>query len=356
MAGRKSSENMYRKKKCILFSGILIAVFLSPVMKGLSQTIPEDIRVRRIYSDENYNAFTSLLKFKGKFYCAFRAGEAHVYGKDGITKILSSRDGISWKEVASLSLPGYDLRDPKLSLTPDGKLMVLMGGSIYEGKKCLGGLTHVSFSNKKGVKFTPPQPVQLDPAIRTDYDWLWRVSWHQGIGYGAVYKMKAETDTAEISGLRLVKTRNGIDYELVTELDIGGRPNETTIRIMPDGEMLMMVRREEKDRKTYFGKSKAPYTRWTFLEMPFFMGGPDFIALDEDHFVGGGRIDGKYTGLISFTREGGIKEIMKLPSNADSSYPGFVLENGNLFVSYYSSHETEVTSIYFAEIPLEHFR
>jgi hypothetical protein len=205
------------------------------------------------------------------------------------------------------------------------------------------------------MKFTPPQAVHLDPVIRTDFDWLWRVSWHQGIGYGAVYKMKAESDTAKISSLRLVKTRNGIDYDLVTEIHIGGRPNEATIRVMPDGEMFIFIRREEKDRKAYLGKSVYPYTNWTYLEMPFSVGGPDFIALDGDHFVGGGRIDGKYTGLISFTREGGFKEILKLPSNADSSYPGFVRENGKLFVTYYSSHETEATSIYFAEIPLEHF-
>jgi len=355
MAGKKSGENYYRMKKSILFSTFLIAVFLIPTLKGLSQTLPEDIGVERIYSDENYNAFTSLLKFKGRFYCAFRAGEAHVYGKDGITKIISSKDGKKWKEIASLSVQGYDLRDPKLSVTPDGKIMVIMGGSIYEGRNCLGGLTHVSFSDNKGTKFTPPQPVQIDPAIRTDYDWLWRVSWHNGTGYGAVYKMKEKSDTADISNLRLVKTANGIDYHLITEMEIGGRPNEATIRVMPDGEMLMIIRREEKDRKAYLGRSKAPYTSWTFLEMPFFIGGPDFIALDEYHFVAGGRIDGKYTGLISFTREGDFREVRRLPSNADSSYPGFVLENEKLFISYYSSHETDVTSIYFAEIPLTYF-
>ena len=341
-------------KKSTLFSVILIAVILIPARRGFSQGISENIRVERIYSDENYNAFTSLLKFKGRFYCAFRSGEAHVYGRDGITKIISSRDGIKWKEVASLSARGYDLRDPKLSVSPDGNIMVIMGGSVYEGKNCLGGLTHVSFSNKRGAKFSAPQAVRLDADIRTDFDWLWRVSWHKGTGYGAVYKMKEDTDSVDISSLRLVKTENGIDYQLITELEIGGRPNEATIRVMPDGEMLMLVRREEKDRKAYLGKSKFPYSSWTFIEMPYFIGGPDFLALDEEHFVGGGRIDGKYTGLVSFTRDGDFREMLKLPSNADSSYPGFVLENEKLFISYYSSHETGVTSIYFAEIPLSY--
>ena len=90
--------------------------------------------------------------------------------------------------------------------------------------------------------------------------------------------------------------------------------------------------------------------------MPFSVGGPDFIALDENHFIGGGRIDGKYTSLFTFTRDGDFKIVLKLPSNSDSSYPGFVIDNNKLFVSYYSSHETKKASIYFAEIPLSYFR
>lgn len=334
---------------------ILIAIFHISTYEGLSQTLPEDISVSRIYSDDTYNAFTSLLKFKGRFYCAFRSGEAHVYGRDGITKILSSKDGKKWKEIASLSASGYDLRDPKLSVSPNGTIMVTIGGSIYEGRNCLGLTPHVAFSNERGTEFTAPQAVNIDSSIKTDYDWLWRVSWHKGTGYGGVYRMKTESDAGGFPIIRLVKTNNGIDYQVITELDIGGRPNETTIRIMPDGEMLMMIRREEGDRKAHLGKSKPPYTNWTYLEMPFFVGGPDFIPLDDKQFVGGGRINGNFTGLFSFTRDGDFGNVLKLPSNSDSSYPGFVIENGILYITYYSSHETEKTSIYFAEVPLSYF-
>ncbi len=155
-------------KRSQIFLAILIAVFHLNTYEGFSQTLPEDIRVTRIYSDDNYNAFTSLLKFNGRFYCAFRSGEAHVYGRDGITTIISSKDGKKWKEIASLSVPGYDLRDPKLSITPNGNIMVIIGG-------------------------------------------------------------------------------------------------------------------------------------------------PDFIPLDDEHFVGGGRINGNFTGLISFTRDGDFRNVLKLP-------------------------------------------
>lgn len=111
-----------------------------------------NIKVSKIYSDQNYNAFTSLIKFKGKFYCAFRAGEKHVYGKDGVIKIITSKDGRDWKEVDQIALNGFDLRDPKLSVTPKGIIMVTMGGSIYKGKALLGGIPHIAFSNEERNK------------------------------------------------------------------------------------------------------------------------------------------------------------------------------------------------------------
>lgn len=44
--------------------------------------------------------------------------------------------------------------------------------------------------------------------------------------------------------------------------------------------------------------------------------------------------------------------MLKLPSGGDSSYPGMVMHNGLLWMSYYSSHEGK-TSIYLAKIALE---
>ena len=76
------------------------------------------------------------------------------------------------------------------------------------------------------------------------------------------------------------------------------------------------------------------------------------MAIAEGQFLGGGRINSEYTGLLSFSENGDFKEVLRLPSNSDSSYPGFVFENDTLYMSYYSSHETEKTSIYFAKIPI----
>jgi hypothetical protein len=61
--------------------------------------------------------------------------------------------------------------------------------------------------------------------------------------------------------------------------------------------------------------------------------------------------DGKVrTSLCSIDPAGGaLKELVALPSGGDTSYPGMVVHDGTLWVSYYSSHEGK-TSIYLATV------
>jgi len=336
---------MRNKKVSISVPG-LILIFIS--LNAQTYDLPEGVSVRKIWSNENYNAFTSLINFKGTFYCSFREGESHVYGKDGVTRIISSKDGIKWKSVAVLEKEGYDLRDPKLSVTPDGRIMVVIGGSVYNDRELLSKLTHVSFSNKSGKKFSDPVPIVIDQAARTNDDWLWRVTWHDNIGYGVVYQ------PGDIWSLCLLKTTDGIHYYLVTSLKTDDKPNESTLRIMNDGEMLMMVRREGGNFEGMWGRSMPPYNEWSWKSLGLRLGGPDFIALNDSLLVSGTRIyedEGRYTALFAGERSGNFRKILQLPSGGDNSYPGFVMRDNKLYVSYYSSHEGN-TSVYLAEIPL----
>ncbi len=47
-----------------------------------------------------------------------------------------------------------------------------------------------------------------------------------------------------------------------------------------------------------------------------------------------------------------LQPMLTLPSGGDTSYPGLVWHDGQLWVSYYSSHEGK-TSIYLATVRLE---
>jgi len=336
-------------------AGLLGFVFwLASASHTAAQTISAQeaiIPVERIWDRADHNAFTDLIRFKGRLYCTFREGSAHVHGLDGKIRVIASKDGQNWESVALLAEDQVDLRDPKLSETPDGRLMVSMGGSFYRNKKLLKREPRVSFSNEEGNTFSSPTPVVLDKDIRTGYDWLWRVTWHEGVGYGVVY----QTVEPEWQ-VQLVSTKDGTHYDHVATLDVDGKPGETTLRFMPDGRIVALMRREGEDRRGFFGTSAPPYTDWSWSRLKIRLGGPNFICLPNGRFLAGtrgGYENRKYcTSLVWLTRGGGVSPIFTLPSSGDTSYPGFVPDDDKLLVSYYSSHEDK-TSIYLATIRLD---
>lgn len=331
---------------------ILILFFSISAYTLLAQT--NCITVNKIWDNGKHSAFTSLIKFKDAYYCSFREGDSHIFdssGKaEGKVRILKSTDGENWQSVVLLGKDKYDLRDPKLSITPDNKLMVIIGGSIYQERKLTGRIPHVSYS-KDGETFSDPIPVKIYDEAGNGKDWIWRVTWHNNIGYAAMYSMTADRDAY----LSLLSTKDGVNYSLVMKFDISNFPNEATIRFDSHGEMYMMVRR---DGLGYWGRSCFPYTDWTWKEMDIRLGGPDFIHLNDSIIVMGTR--SHYTSFpktMLFIGNGTekLQEVYVLPSDGDTSYPGFVIVDNELWVSYYSSHKTSLASVYLAKIPLELF-
>ena len=64
-------------------------------------------------------------------------------------RILESTDGAAWASAALLSENDIDLRDPKLSLTLDKKLMLLMGGTYARAAAADNG-NRASLSHRTG--------------------------------------------------------------------------------------------------------------------------------------------------------------------------------------------------------------
>ncbi len=211
----------------------LIVLVLLAVDGIAAANEPRLVSVAKIWEQGAHNAFTDLLRWRGKWYCVFREAEAHV-GGDGTLRVLESVDGDAWQSIALVEEEGIDLRDPHLSITPDDRLMIVAGGSVYRGTKTLmGRQARVSFS-KDGRSWTPPQRVLAEG------DWLWRVTWHEGQAYGVSY----DSTRADEWKLRLVRARDGVKFEPIAELAVPSKPNETTLRFLPGGELLALVRRE----------------------------------------------------------------------------------------------------------------
>jgi len=318
----------------------------------------KELLVKKIWSVSKHSAFTSMIYSKGKFYCTFRESSVgHIPGKktgegDGEIRVISSLNGEHWESVALVKNKGFDLRDSKISEMPDGRLMLTIGGSIYVDGILKELVPQVSFSNADGMFFSEPQPVNIDPLIKTTRDWLWRVTWFNGIGYGLVYSA-FENEPWQLS---LLKTTDGINYHLLEKFDMGDKkPNEATVRFLKNGEMKIFLRCESANAQ--LGSSKPPYTSWQWTDLGCSAGGPDMIVLPDDNIIFAHRNYKEHVSTVISILDDKkqLMPVLSLPSAGDTSYPGLVIHDGFLWISYYSQHEetpTAITSIYLAKFPL----
>ena len=289
--------------------------------------------VEKIWGRAPHNAFTDLLRFRERWWCVFREAEAHD-SPGGMVRVLRSDTGERWESAGSVRERGIDLRDPKLSITPDGRLMLLMGGCVYDDNgEYLTRSPRVSFS-EDGYAWTAPCKV-----LAEDH-WLWRATWHDG----RAYSLSKLGEGKEPRRGFLYSSVDGIEWEWITEFKLPG-VSETTLRFLPDGEMVALI------RPGYIGTSRPPYREWSFCETADRIGGPNFIRLPDGSLWGSGRLftgDGPRTVLARMTTSS-YEPALTLPSGGDTSYAGMVWHDDLLWMSYYSSHE-EGTSVYLARV------
>ncbi|MHC4495837.1 MAG: exo-alpha-sialidase, partial [Planctomycetota bacterium] len=296
-----------------------------------------------------HNAFTDLVRWDGWFWCAFREGRGHV-STDGKIRLLESKDANRWESAALIELAGFDLRDAHLSVTPDGRLMLLGGAAPREkDNQSAPTGTFVSFS-ADGKQWTQPQ-MAVEPGR-----WLWCVTWNNEKAYGVAYTA-GKGDTY----LDLLVSADGIHFERhVPRLFEQGRPSEVTLRFDMDATCYALVRRDRSQSESssaLLGVSGPDYKQWQWKDLGADFngfGGPNLIRIPGGHWIAAGRMhDGGAHTAITYidVKNGTMTKMIKLPSGGDTSYPGLVWHKGMLYVSYYSSHEAK-TGIYLAKLKI----
>jgi hypothetical protein len=336
-----------------------------PATKEVPRMQARLISAKRIWDQAPHNAFTDLIAWKGKFWCAFREGRSHV-SSDGTIRVLVSDDLEAWTSAALLGKAGLDLRDAGLSVTPEGQLMVIGGAAPRprDGVLVPTG-SFVAFS-KDGQTFSPPEIV-MQPGR-----WLWRVTWHGGKAYGVSYPAD------EGKGISLHVSNDGRKWDtLAAELYNSGEPNEATLRFDDDDTAYMILRRERANAA--LGLAKPPYKEWTWQVLSTPLGGPNILRTPLGWVAAGRisvpaaaratgpaatsastppttpatrRVNVPATGLLAIDPSAGAGQvILKLPSGGDTSYPGLLWHDGRLVMSYYSSHQGR-TAIYLAKIEI----
>jgi len=295
---------------------------------------------RRIWDRAPHNALTDLIRFREEWLCVCREGDAHA-SPGGVVRILASENGVSWNSAATLSDPKADLRDPKLSITPDGRLMLNAAAAWHQPAP--NRHQSLVWFSPDGREWVGPKPIG-DPDV-----WLWRVTWHKGIAYSAGYS------TVDQTGVRLYSSFDGLRYKLIVPaLHDQGDPNEATMLFQPGGSALLLLRREAGEATAQLGSADAPYREWTWRDLGVRIGGPHAIRLPDGRMIAAAR---RYGGAWRTSlhwldpNAGRLEEFLTLPSGGDTSYAGLVWHEGLLWVSYYSSHE-EKTCVYIARVEL----
>ncbi len=298
------------------------------------------IAVQRIWDRAPHNAFTDLVRYHGRWFCAFREGAAHV-SPDGALRVLTSADGATWEPAALLASADSDLRDAKLSVTPAGALMLSAAAALHDHSQH----THRSLAwfSRDGRAWSEPHTIG-DPDF-----WLWRITWHAGVAYSVAYATRGE------QSVRLYHSDDGRRFEtLVPSLFDAGFPNEATL-VFEGDTARCLLRRDSDPHTGLLGVAEPPYTVWRWQDLGVRIGGPHILRLPDGRFLAAVRLyDGRLRTALAWLdpAAGTLAECLALPSGGDTSYAGLAWHADQLWVSYYSSHEDK-TAIYLAQVALE---
>ncbi|WP_100656284.1 hypothetical protein [Alteromonas flava] len=307
--------------------------------------------LKRVTFKHNHSAFTDLIEFKTNLWLCFREATNHISG-DGKIVVLQLRADGSVISRYALNLPGADLRDPKLSVTPMGELLLLAYARFTDNDNRTLRTDNVAWTSQSGLSWS--SPISLGPNTW----WLWRIRWdtQNNQAFGLAYNRRANRIDLYAGNPKRHMQRV---YPGVLSLSKHGLgyPNESDLHIADDGQLHALVRRDADSFHAMLGTARAPYTHWHWRDLGCYIGGPVWFALDKKNFIVAGRT---WNGKTMITRlwqlnidTARLLPLLDLPSGGDNSYPGLVVRGHTLYVSYYSSHHDNCSEIYLAALTLE---
>ncbi|MEO1981338.1 MAG: sialidase family protein, partial [Fuerstiella sp.] len=305
---------MYRQ---LISAVLLLAIATSVGATAHEPPPPQLLEVRRIWDKAPHNAFTDLLRHDGRWYCVFREGSKHV-SPDGSLRVITSDDGNDWESLALISHPVDDLRDAKLSVTPDGRFM--LNGAGMQADKPVRYHSMSWFSADQGRTWDAGRRIG-DPGY-----WLWRGQWHDSVVYSMGYETYRDRSKRT---LRLYRSTDGSSFDpWVDKVNVPNGVGEDRILFLKDGSALCLLRHETGTKNGLLGTSKPPFKQWTWQELNLRIGGPNMIQLPDGRILAATRLYAPRTRTsLSWIdpAAGTMTECLELPSGRDTSYAGMVL-------------------------------
>ena len=300
---------------------------------------------------DRHNSNTDMIQWNGETYIAYVSSPYHFSSETSTLHIKHSSDlGYTWVEDSAFNPEGNDIRDPKFAVIGDRLFLYALDNNAFNPEPYQ---TVYSYS-ENGKDWSP---LEIVPGVD---GWLfWRPKTQDGVTfYNSAYWYHHDKSV-------LLKSTDGINWEIVSTINEGERNDETEIIFLPDGRMLATARLEYDDSwlegalgdvrgSTLITVSEPPYITWTELTQSLVtrLDGP-YLFLYNDRVFAVGRYQAdlgksgpltpqgsalarKRTALYE-VRENGLAYLTDLPSDGDTSYVGLVMDGDYAYASYYTS-------------------
>lgn len=343
---------------------LILAALFSFAFSPLRAAEVEVTNIRRAYHNGEHNAFTDMIRWKGKFWLTFRScPDGHMVHPTSSIRILYSYDGNEWVEAHQFSVKRRDTRDPHFLIFRD-QLFVYTGtwwsgdDTLPREKYNLNQHLGYAVYSKDGESWS--DPTQLEG---TYGHYIWRAATFGDKAYLCARRKRNYTEAhsgaggAEVVEAAMLESEDGINWRFHS-LFQADRGNETAFLFEPDGSLLAISRCGAKTAQ--LGKADPPWIEKTLVDIPTYLGGPLLAKWGDRYLVGGRRSTGNGPKTTLYWLEGEkLIPFAELPSGGDNSYPGFVeLDDGSGLVSWYSTHEkdadgNEITAIYLADLKIK---
>lgn len=336
----------------VLLLGIVVLLgywYLRPNRANVNpQVVPDSWDIA---SDGMHNSNTDMITWNGETYIAYVTSPYHFSSEASTLHVKHSNDlGRTWVEDSTFNPEKNDIRDPKFAVIGKHLFLYALDNNSFNPEPYQ---TVYSYT-ENGRDWSP---LELVPGMD---GWLfWRPKTQDGATfYNSAYWY-------EHNQAVLLKSTDGIKWEILSTINEGERNDETEIIFLSDGRLLATARLEYDESwldgalgdvrgSTLITVSEPPYTSWTELTQSLVtrLDGPYlFTYHDRVYAVGryqpdlgssgpltpqGSCLARKRTALFE-VRETGLAYLTDLPSAGDTSYVGLVLDGDYAYASYYTS-------------------
>jgi hypothetical protein len=293
-------------------------------------------------ADGAHNSNTDLIHWNGSFYLAHQTSPYHLGNEESRVVVRRSSDARNWEKVAEFQGLRGELRDPKFGAIGGRLFLYVLGNVLWQAEP----YTTFYTLTEDGNSWRPLEPVE--PA-----GWLF---WHPRTNDSTTWYVSAYWH--EHGKSILLKSGDGIEWSIVSQIYEGERNDETAIEFLPDGRLIATSRLEgtggirgDPLASTLIAVSSPPFESWSHIKSRVTrLDGPCLFPHDGKVFAAGryqpGRLPlvgeqgsvfvRKRTSLFLLEPKR-LRRLSDLPSAGDTSYVGAAIVGDSLYLSYYTS-------------------